>query len=149
CHWPHGHSPARRVPRWPRSVFQSHGTRKVGRSSPERPAHRKMLHFNQIITGLLVALAARVIHAQDAAPALRVVAAPAAANADEARVQQYVQLLQPTMWRELDFVRQVCDLTPQQRPKAKAADTPGVTESDNSKLMQPIRQMTTPAARDV
>src|SRR5215204_1706980 len=37
-------------------------------------------------------------------------------NANDARIQQYVQLLQPAMWSELYFVRQVCDLTPEQRP---------------------------------
>jgi hypothetical protein len=39
----------------------------------------------------------------------------------DGRVQQYVQLLLPSMWQELDFVRQVCDLKPDQRPKVKAA----------------------------
>jgi hypothetical protein len=42
-------------------------------------------------------------------------------EANDAQLQQYVQLLQPAMWRELDFVRQVCNLTPEQRPKVKAA----------------------------
>src|SRR4030095_9130402 len=47
-------------------------------------------------------------------------AAEKAAEQD-GRIQQYVQMLQPAMWKELDFVRQICDLKPEQRPKIKAA----------------------------
>jgi len=57
----------------------------------------------------------------------------------DARVQQYVQLLQPAMWRELDFVRQVCDLTPEQRPKVKAAAEVTVKEAAKA-MLQPQRQ---------
>jgi hypothetical protein len=61
------------------------------------------------------------------------------ANADDARLQQYVQLLQPTMWRELDFVRQVCDLTPEQRPKVKSAADAAVKEAAKA-MLKPQRQ---------
>jgi hypothetical protein len=101
-----------------------------------------MFHFNKIIIGLLVALAPCIIRAQDAAPAQNVVAAPPAAPADDARIQQYVQLLQPAMWRELDFVRQVADLTPQQRPKIKAAADAAVKEAAKA-MLKPQRQPTT------
>jgi hypothetical protein len=60
---------------------------------------------------------------------------------DEAngQIQQYVQLLLPSMWRELDFVRQVCDLTPEQRPKIKAAADAAVKAAAKN-LFQPQRQ---------
>ncbi|MDB5339199.1 MAG: hypothetical protein JWN70_4818 [Planctomycetaceae bacterium] len=58
------------------------------------------------------------------APA-RVIVVPAAAaaevNADDGQVLQYEQMMRPKMWRELEFIRQNCDLTPEQRPKIKAA----------------------------
>jgi hypothetical protein len=57
-------------------------------------------------------------------------------EAQDARVQQYVQLLQPAMWRELDFVRQVCDLTPEQRPKIKTAADASVKEAAKA-MFQP------------
>jgi hypothetical protein len=110
-----------------------------------------MLHFNHIIMGLLTALAACMVHAQDAAPAQRVLAPPVAANADDARIQQYVQLLQPTMWRELDFVRLVCDLKPEQRPKVKAAADVAVKEAAKTMLKpqrQPMTMFATKAVRD-
>ena len=44
----------------------------------------------------------------------------------DAQAQQYVQMMQPLMWRELEFVRQTCDLAPEQRPKIKAAGEAGV-----------------------
>ena len=59
--------------------------------------------------------------------------------AQDARVQQYVQMLQPAMWRELDFVRQVCDLAPEQRPKVKAAADAAVKEAAKA-MLQPQRQ---------
>jgi len=39
----------------------------------------------------------------------------------DAQVQEYVRMIQPLMWRELEFVRQTCELTPDVRPKIKAA----------------------------
>ncbi len=104
-----------------------------------------MLHFNPIRIGLLIALAVGILHAQDAPLRPAVVAAPAAVNADDARVQQYVQVLQPAMWRELDFVRQVCDLTPEQRPKVKAAADAAVKEAAKS-MLKPQRQPTSMVA---
>jgi hypothetical protein len=53
-----------------------------------------------------------------------------------AQVQQYVQMMQPLMWRELDFIRQVCDLTPEQRPKIKAAAEAGVKQAARD-MLQP------------
>src|SRR5436190_58471 len=47
----------------------------------------------------------------------------------DAQAQQYVQMMQPAMWRELDFVRQTCPLTPAQRPKVKAAGEAGVKQA--------------------
>lgn len=47
----------------------------------------------------------------------------------DARLQQYVQLLTPSMWNELDLVRQICDLTPEQRPVVKAAAEAAVKEA--------------------
>ena len=44
-----------------------------------------------------------------------------AAVAVDAQAQQYEQMMRPKMWRELEFIRQNCDLAPEQRPKIKAA----------------------------
>jgi hypothetical protein len=38
-------------------------------------------------------------------------------------------MLQPTLWAELDFIRQVCPLTPEQRPKIKAAGEEGLKQA--------------------
>jgi hypothetical protein len=59
-------------------------------------------------------------------------------DADNARIQQYVQLLTPAMWQELNFVRQVCDLTPEQRPKVRAAGDAAAKEGAKA-IMKPIR----------
>jgi hypothetical protein len=48
---------------------------------------------------------------------------------DDARVQQYAQMLQPALWTELEFVRQICALAPQQRPKIKAAAEASMKEA--------------------
>jgi hypothetical protein len=54
-----------------------------------------------------------------------VVAAPAvqrqAMPVDDAMVQQWVQQFRPTLIAELNFIRQICDLTPGQRPTIRAA----------------------------
>ncbi len=72
-----------------------------------------------------VAKAAAAKAAVEKAAEAKAAAAKAAAAerdaAQNAQVQQYVQLLTPTMWTELEFVRQTCELTPEQRPKIKAA----------------------------
>ena len=47
----------------------------------------------------------------------------------DAQAQQYVQFMQPLMWRELDFVRQVCEVAPEQRPRIKAAGEAGVKQA--------------------
>jgi hypothetical protein len=63
----------------------------------------------------------------DKKPARRriVVAAPAAQppamQANDAMVQQWVQQFRPTLIAELNFIRQICDLTPGQRPTIRAA----------------------------
>src|SRR3954453_20200147 len=55
---------------------------------------------------------------------------------EDARLQQYVQLLQPVMWQELNFVRQICDLTPEQRPKIREAGDSAVKEGAKA-IVQP------------
>src|SRR5437762_11825854 len=89
------------------------------------------VRLTRIVACLPFVLAAAASSAQEQGPALVVNAPPAA---DDGRVQQYVQLLQPTMWRELDFVRQVCDLTPEQRPKVKTAADAAVKEAAKAML---------------
>src|SRR5437763_16854493 len=83
---------------------------------------------------MLACLCASAAHAQ---PLARPAAAVDAEN--DARVQQYVQMFQPALWKELDFVRQVCELTPQQRPKIKAAGDAAVKEAAKA-MTQPQRQ---------
>ena len=68
-------------------------------------------------------------------------AADKAAEQD-ARVQQYVQALQPALWKELDFIRQVCDLKPAQRPKIKAAGEAAVKQGARS-FVAPQQRSTT------
>jgi len=77
----------------------------------------------QVITDAAVekALAERAA-AQDAAKA-------AEQAALDARAQQYLRMMQPLMWRELEFIRQTCDLTNEQRPKIKAAAEKGVLQA--------------------
>jgi hypothetical protein len=82
----------------------------------------------------LVLLHSAVVHSQE----IRVVPAAAAQAEQDARFQQNVQLLQPTLWKELDFVRQVCDLKPEQRPKIKAAADAAVQQA--AKNMATVRQ---------
>lgn len=66
-------------------------------------------------------------------------AAKAAEDAQrDAQVQQYVKLMQPLMWRELEFVRQTCDLTPEQRPKIKAAAETSVKQAARD-MFSPLR----------
>ncbi len=72
-------------------------------------------------------------------------AAAAAKAAEEERQQQldaqalqYVQMMQPLMWRELDFVRQVCELPPETRPKIKAAGEAAVKQAARD-MIQPQR----------
>jgi hypothetical protein len=53
------------------------------------------------------------------------ITAPAAGGralpANDAMVQQWVQQFRPTLIAELNFIRQVCDLAPGQRPTIRAA----------------------------
>ena len=42
-------------------------------------------------------------------------------NQLEAEANEYVQYVQPFLWRELEFIRLTCDLAPAQRPKIRAA----------------------------
>jgi len=67
---------------------------------------------------------------------------PQAANdrakqVEDAQLKQYLQLLQPAMWRELEFVRLTCRLTPEQRPKIKAAAEEAVKEAARLFVRQP------------
>jgi hypothetical protein len=57
---------------------------------------------------------------------------------NDAQIQQYVQLLQPIMWQELNFIRQVCDLTPEQRPTIRSAADVAVKEGAKA-VLQPQR----------
>jgi hypothetical protein len=57
---------------------------------------------------------------------------------NDAQLQQYVQLLQPVMWQELDFIRQVCDLTPEQRPKIRSAADMALKDGAKA-VLQPQR----------
>src|SRR3954451_15570930 len=57
---------------------------------------------------------------------------------NDAQLQQYVQLLQPAMWQELNFIRQVCELTAEQRPKIRAAADVAVKEGAKA-VLQPQR----------
>jgi hypothetical protein len=80
---------------------------------------------------------------------------------DDARVQQYVQMLQPVLWTELEFVRQICVLAPHQRPKIKAAAEASMedaaryftvhqarTQAMQSQAIQKIRARLTEALRE-
>lgn len=74
-----------------------------------------------------------------AAPILRVLVgnlnrarpAPAAVAvaANDAVAQQYIAQLRPILLAELAFVRQLCDLTPEQRPVIRAAGEAGLKEA--------------------
>lgn len=55
------------------------------------------------------------------APAAAAVVEDVPAEALDAQAAQYEQMLRPKMWRELEFIRQNCNLTLEQRPKIKAA----------------------------
>jgi hypothetical protein len=52
-----------------------------------------------------------------------------AAEQIDAMAQQYEQYMHPRMWRELEFIRQSCDLTAEQRPLVKAAGLAGAKEA--------------------
>lgn len=64
-----------------------------------------------------------------AAPAQQAAAAAPAQDALDAQAQQYLRLMQPLMWRELEFIRLTCDLTREQRPKVKEAAEKAVLEA--------------------
>jgi len=92
------------------------------------------------ILGLLIALTwSLVAHAQNKGA---VAAAKAAADEREqqldAQAMQYVQMMQPIMWRELDFARQVCELPPEARPKVKAAGEAALKQAARD-MIQPQR----------
>src|SRR4051794_10538509 len=78
-----------------------------------------------------VALAAWFVRGQENANDAR-------AQQNDAQIQQYVQLLQPAMWSELDFIRQVCDLAPEQRPQIKNAAEIATKEAAKA-ILQPQR----------
>jgi hypothetical protein len=66
-------------------------------------------------------------------------AAEAPADPLDAQAQQYEQMLRPKMWRELEFIRQHCDLTREQRPKIKAAADAGVKKAARGVLQEAQR----------
>jgi len=71
--------------------------------------------------------------AVEKALAERAAAQEAARNAEQAaldaRAQAYLRQMQPLMWRELEFIRQTCDLTKEQRPKIRAAAEKGMQQA--------------------
>ena len=94
----------------------------------------------RILLLMILALAswrAEALHAQDKAAAAK---AQAAAREEQlnAQAQQYVQMMQPSLWRELDFVRLMCELPPEQRPKIKAAGEAAVKQAARE-MIQPQR----------
>ncbi|MDB5345907.1 MAG: hypothetical protein JWP89_4284 [Schlesneria sp.] len=54
-------------------------------------------------------------------------------KAADAQVQQWIpqftEQFKPMLWTELNFIRQTCDLTPEQRPKVKAAGDAALAEA--------------------
>jgi hypothetical protein len=87
----------------------------------------------------LIALLARVAVAQKADAA--------DVKNEDPRIQHYVQMMQGQLWKELDFVRQICTLSPEQRPQVKAAADSAVKEAAKS-LLQP-QGRATPASVSV
>ncbi len=55
--------------------------------------------------------------------------AMAAAEQEEAMAQQYERYMHPKMWQELEFIRQNCNLTREQRPLLKAAGMASAKEA--------------------
>jgi hypothetical protein len=89
-----------------------------------------VLRIRHVLPMLLLPLCcAGPLRGQDeAAPAAPAAAAAVVteveeAPADDANAEavQYEQMLHPKMWRELEFIKQTCNLTREQRPKIKAA----------------------------
>ena len=67
-----------------------------------------------------------------AAPFVEALAEKLDLNAVDAQVQQWIpqftQQYQPVLMTELNFIRQMCDLKPEQRPKIKAVGEASVKE---------------------
>lgn len=63
----------------------------------------------------------------------------------DAQAQQYVQMMQPLMWRELEFIRQTCDLKPDQRPKIKSAGDAGLKQAARDMVRPRLGGARTPA----
>ena len=101
-----------------------------------------MTTCNRINATALLALACTAVTCASPARAQNLGAVAAQEEQLDAQAQQYVQMMQPAMWRELDFVRQTCDLTPDQRPKVKAAADAAVKEAAKA-MLKPQRQPTT------
>lgn len=83
--------------------------------------------------GLSRSLVADDLVAQEDAP-------QAPVDALDAQAMQYEQMLKPKMWKELEFIRQTCDLTREQRPKIKAA----ALASTKTAAKQLLQQMQRP-----
>lgn len=99
---------------------------------------------NRLLVMLLAVSSAGLLPAGDEKPAAapapprpevkkkaapRVKPAAVEANQNDALAQQYEQYMHPHMWRELEFIRQSCDLTAEQRPVIKAAGLASVKEA--------------------
>jgi hypothetical protein len=69
------------------------------------------------------------------------------AEALDAQAMQYEQMLKPKMWKELEFIRQTCNLTREQRPKIKAAALASV-KTAAKQLIQQMRQPQLPGAEN-
>lgn len=66
---------------------------------------------------------------EEEAPAAAAEAQEVPVDVLDAQAQQYEQMLQPKKWRELEFIKQTCNLTPQQRPTIKAAADASVKQA--------------------
>jgi len=96
----------------------------------------------RIVTFVLALTSVGTLRAQaedapaEAAPAAAVVVEDLAADPLDAQAMQYEQMLRPKMWRELEFIKQTCNLTREQRPKIKAAADASVKKAAKGALQQ-------------
>ncbi|MBC8114866.1 MAG: BON domain-containing protein, partial [Candidatus Saccharimonas sp.] len=63
-------------------------------------------------------------------------------------IPQFTEQFRPILTMELNFIRQMCDLTPEQRPKIKAAGEASVTEAARKMAEMQVRQMRVAVAQN-
>ena len=63
-------------------------------------------------------------------------------------IPQFTEQFRPILTVELNFIRQMCDLTPEQRPKIKAAGEASVTEAARKMAEMRVRQMRVAVAQN-